>query len=170
MKSVIANENISAKSVRLISADNSINEVMATDKAFSYARDLDLDLVQITDGDVPVVKALELNKYLYEQKQAEKTQRKKQRTSAVQTKEIQFNFGTQENDLNVKAKNARSFLDENKMVRVVMKLGGRISNNNTIMEQNKSQLQKFVELLGEVDFVQKIDVQGKYCTCIVKQK
>lgn len=170
MKSVIANEKISARSVRLIDADNSVNEVMATDKALSYAQSLNLDLVQITEGDVPVVKVLDRNKFLYEQKQAEKTQRKKQRSSTVQTKEIQFNFGTQTNDLNVKAKNAKSFLSENKLVRVVMKLGGRISSNNTIMEQNKSQLQKFVDLLGEVEFVQKIDVQGKYCTCIVKQK
>ena len=70
MKSIIANNEITATSVRLVTEGSS--EVLAIDKALAKARNEGLDLIQVTEHDVPVVKIADLNKFKYEQKQAEK--------------------------------------------------------------------------------------------------
>ena len=166
MKSIIANQNITASTVRVVSEGTST--VMAIKDALVLASNAGLDLVQVSEADVPVVKVLDLNKFNYEQKQAEKMAQKKQRQNTVQTKEIQFTYGTQQNDLQVKAKSAGKFLDEGKQVRVVMKIAGRNTENKDIMNQNMKTFNSFISLLGNVDFVQKIDVQGKNLTCTLK--
>lgn len=168
MKSIIANNEITAKSVRLVHEGSSV--VMAIDKALSQARNAGLDLIQVAEGDVPVVKIVDLNKFKYEQKQADKAAQKKQRANVVQTKEIQFSFGTQENDLSVKAKNAIKFVSEGKQVRIVMKAVGRPPLSADLLAKNKDAVQSFTNRLGDVEFVQKVDVQGKNVTCIVKAK
>lgn len=168
MKSIIANNEITAKSVRLVTEGSS--DVVAIDKALIQARNAGLDLIQVTDHDVPVVKIVDLNKFKYELKQAEKEAHKKQRANVVHTKEIQFTFSTQENDLAVKAKSARKFIDEGKLVRVVMKAVGRGPMNPELFTKNLNAVLSFVERLGEVDFIQKVEVQGKNVTCTVKAK
>ena len=70
MKSIIANNEITAKTVRLVTEGTS--EVMAISKALTLAENQGLDLVVIGTGDEPVVKITDLNKYKYELKQAEK--------------------------------------------------------------------------------------------------
>lgn len=169
MKPTIANQNITAKTVRVVTDGSSA--VMAIKDALAMASKEGLDLVQVSDADVPVVKIVDLNKFAYEQKQAEKQAQKKQRQNTVQTKEIQFTYGTQENDLNVKAKNAGKFLDEGKQVRIVMKLIGRGHDNKELLNQNLQAFNSFVARLGEnVEFAQKVEVQGKNVTCTVKVK
>lgn len=165
MKEIIANDKIIAKSVRLV-VDGS-SEVVAIAKARQEAEELGLDLVVVSNGDVPVVKLVELNKYKYELKQSEKASMKKQRQNVISTKEIQFTFGTQDNDLMVKAKAAMKFLSEGKNVYIVMKTVGR-GNTPQLVKQNMDAMNAFVNRLGEIDFIQKIDYQGKKVTCTVK--
>ena len=168
MKSIIANKEITAKSVRLVTEGSS--DVMAIEKALSKAQYEGLDLIQVTEHDIPVVKIVDLNKFKYELKQSEKSAQKKQRANTVQTKEVQFSFGTQENDLSVKAKGARKFIDEGKQVRIVMKATGRPPLNAELFTKNLNAVQSFVGRLGDIDFVQKVEVQGKNVTCTVKAK
>lgn len=167
MKPIIANNDITAKTVRLVSEGAS--EVVAIAKALELAESLGLDLVVIGAGDIPAVKITDLNKYSYELKQAEKASLKKQRQNTVSTKEIQFNFGTQEHDLSIKAKSAGKFLDEGKQVHIVMKTSGR-GTNPTIIQNNINAMEAFVNRLGEVAYVQKVEFQGKKVTCTVKVK
>lgn len=167
MKSIIANNQIIAKTVRLVTDEGS--NVMAIEKALAAANQAGLDLIQVTEHDVPVVKIFDLNKFKYEQKQAEKAANKKQRQNVVLTKEIQFSFGTQENDLSVKAKSATKFLSEGKQVRVVMKQVGRGSNPE-LQKQNIAVMDSFIDRLGDVEFVQKVKAEGKNITCTVKNK
>lgn len=167
MKSVIANENITAKSVRVVEEGSS--NVMAIADALRLAYSKDLDLIQVSEQEVPVVKMANLNKYLYDQKQSEKEAKKKQRQSTTQVKEVQFTFGTQEHDLNTKAKSALKFISEGKQVRIVMKIDGRISNQG-VLQQNTDAMSNFVKRLGEIDLVQTIAIQGKFITCTVKAK
>ena len=87
MKSIIANNDITAKTVRLVSETT---DVVSITVARNMADDRGLDLVVVKEGDIPVVKLVDLNKYIYEQKQADKAALKKQRLNTVGTKEIQF--------------------------------------------------------------------------------
>ena len=167
MKSIIANNEITAKTVRLVSEGNS--EVMAITKALALAENEGLDLVVIGAGDEPAVKITDLNKFKYELKQAEKASLKKQRQNSVSTKEIQFNFGTHEHDLAIKSKSAVKFLEEGKQVHIVMKTTGR-GTNAAIIQTNIDAMESFVARLGNVVFVQKVEFQGKKVTCTVKVK
>lgn len=168
MKSIIANNDITAKSVRLVTGETS--EVVAISIARSAAWNAGLDLVVVSEGNVPVVKVVDLNKYQYDLKQAEKASQKKQRQNVVSVKEIQFSFGTQENDLTVKAKSASKFLDEGKQVRVVMKAVGRGPSTPDMIRKNLEVMNKFVARFGDVDYVQKVEHQGRNVTCILKAK
>ncbi|AGC35138.1 translation initiation factor [Escherichia phage PBECO4] len=167
MKSIIANNEITAKTVRLVTEGAS--EVMAISKALTLAENQGLDLVVIGAGDEPAVKITDLNKYKYELKQAEKASLKKRRQNAVSIKEIQFNFGTQEHDLQIKAKSAEKFLDEGKHVHIVMKTSGR-GTNASVIQANINAMESFVNRLGNVSYVQKVEFQGKKVTCTVKVK
>lgn len=167
MKSVIANEKITAKTVRVV--DEGYSNVMAIAAALEMAYSKNMDLIQVSEQDVPVVKIMDLNKYLYEQKQAEKTAKKKQRQNAIQIKEIQFTFNTQENDLVTKLKSSQRFLSEGKYVRIEMKINGRTSNPE-IIKQNVNYMNEFVSRVGEVDFVQKVEINGNKITCTLKAK
>lgn len=167
MKPIIANNEITAKTVRLV--QDGSNEIMAISKARQAAELVGLDLVIVNAGDVPVVKIVDLNKYKYELKQSEKASQKKQRASTTSVKEIQFTCGTQEHDLVVKAKSASKFLSEGKHVLIVMKTAGR-GISPTMIKQNIDVMTTFVKRLGDVDFVQKVEFQGKKVTCTVKVK
>lgn len=166
MKQIIANENITASQVRLV--HDGVNEVMDLEDALNFAYSRDLDLVQISETDVPVVKVLDANKYSYELKQTQKANDKKQRTTATQVKEVQFSTDTQENDLNVKLKKAQEFISSGKQVRLVMKVIGRISSNKDVLQKSISKMNNFVERLDNVDFVQSTAVQGNNIVCTVK--
>ncbi|WNA16045.1 translation initiation factor [Xanthomonas phage XaC1] len=167
MNQIIANESITATQVRLV--HEGVSTVMATASALEFAQSKDLDLVQITDREeVPVVKVLDYNKYVYEMKQTQKANDKKQRTTAVQVKEIQLSSVTQENDLNVKVKKAQEFITGGKQVRLVMKVIGRVSSNKELIQQGISKMNVFVGFLNNVDFVQTISVQGNNIVCTIK--
>lgn len=168
MKSIIANNEITAKSVRLVTEGSS--DVVAISIARQKANEAGLDLVQVNTDSVPVVKIVDLNKYKYDLKQSEKAAQKKQRQNVITVKEIQFTFGTQENDLSVKAKNAAKFLEEGKHVRIVMKAVGRGNTNPDLVQKNIAAMNNFVARLGDVDFVQKVENQGRNVTCTVKVK
>ena len=167
MKTIIANEKITAKKVRLV--HNDLQEVMAITEALKMAEQEELDLVQVSDQDVPVVKIMDLNKYKFEKKQADKNNKKKQRSTSVQVKEIQFSYNTQENDLNTKFKSASKFISEGKQVRVVMKMIGR-NKTQEIINRNVEQMDAFLERFSDIDMVQKVTVQGNNVTCIFKSK
>lgn len=168
MKEIIANKEIKAKTVRLVTDVGS--NIVAISEAQHRADAVGLDLVQVNAGDVPVVKIIDLNKFKFEQKQADKEAQRKQRQNSTQVKEVQFSFKTQENDLKVKEKSASKFLSEGKLVRVVMAVEGRIVGNPVLLDKNTSFLKQFVDRLGDVEFVQKVEVQGKKATCTIKIK
>lgn len=166
MKEIIANEKITASKVRLV--HGAVNEVMDLEKALGYADSSDLDLVQISDTDVPVVKVLDLNKYCYELKQAQKINDKKQRTTATQIKEVQFSTDTQENDLSTKLKKTQEFISSGKQVKLVMKIIGRTNSNKDVLQKGISKMNQFVSRLQNADLLQDASLQGNNIVCIVK--
>ena len=142
---LIYNERIKAKRVRLVDDEKLIGE-MSLNEALIKARQSGLDLVIISDGDIPVCRILEVGHFKYEKKKAEREQARKQREMAVETKEIQLRPVTDENDLNIKAKKAKEFLEEGDKARVVVKFRGRERQHK---ELGQTILEKFLSLIGE---------------------
>ena len=104
------NEKITAHEIRLV-GDNVEVGIYNLNKALSLAREMELDLVEISPkASPPVCKILEYKKFLYEQKKREKALKSK--ATKVIIKEIRFGPQTDEHDYEFKKKHAIKFLSE----------------------------------------------------------
>lgn len=145
---LVKNEKIQSKFVKLIDNEKMVGNI-ALHEALSRARARGLDLVLITEGsngENPVCKILDADSYRYEKSKQEKIQAKRQRELTVETKEIQLRPVTDQNDINVKARNAKKFLDNGDKVRVILKFKGR---EKTHKEQGYAVMHRFLATLGE---------------------
>ena len=71
----------------------------------------------------PVCKIMDLGKYIYEQSKKEKEAKKKQKVTTL--KEIRCSLTIEENDIAIKAKNARKFLEDGDKVKITVRFKGR---------------------------------------------
>ena len=118
------NEQIDVPSVRLVDAEGEMRGVVPIREAQSIAESVGLDLVEVSpNADPPVVKVLDFGKFKYEQQKKKNEQRKRQKT--VDVKEIKLRPNIDDNDYNVKMRNARRFIDEGDKVKVTMRFRGR---------------------------------------------
>ncbi len=93
-------------------------------EAKSLARELELDLVEISPKAVPpVCKIIDYKKFLYEQKKREKAQKAK--ASKVVVKEIRFGPNTDEHDFEFKKKHAIKFLQDGAKLKAFVFFKGR---------------------------------------------
>lgn len=146
--SIICNERIRAREVRVD------GEVMDKQQALYEAQDKNMDLILVNDkATPPVCRIMELNKYLYEQKQREKAAKKKQREAAVETKEIRFGLNIDVGDIEVKCNNIRKMLNKNCKVTLTVTLKGRERSRTDLAEEL---LRKFaVKLEVELEDISK---------------
>jgi len=120
------NNQIRSPQVRLIDETATQLGTMSSWEALRVAQERGLDLVEISpNGNPPVCKLMDYSKFIFEEKKKEKDQKRAQRLSQVDTKEIQISPVIQEGDLKVKIKNIQRILDEGDKVRVVIKFSGR---------------------------------------------
>lgn len=139
------NEKIRVPQVRLV-GDNVTVGIYPTDHALRIARDLELDLVEISpNADPPVCKAIDYKKFLYEKKRKEKEMKANAKQSEV--KEIRFTPGTDDHDFDFKAKHAESFLKDGNKVKAYVQFKGRAI---MFKERGELVLLKFAERLAEV--------------------
>jgi translation initiation factor IF-3 len=118
------NEYIRAKEVRVIGADGENLGVIKTSEALSKAKELELDLIEVSPHAVPpIAKIMDYGKYLYEQSKKLKAQKAK--THNVEVKSVQVKVATSENDLGIKAKRASSWLAEGHRIKLELFLPGR---------------------------------------------
>ncbi len=125
--------------------DNVENKIYDTDTALRMAREMELDLVEISENsNPPVCKIIDYQKFLYERKKKEKEQKAKAAKSVV--KEIRFGPNTDEHDFNFKLKHAIKFLEEGAKVKAYVHFKGR-----TIAYKEKGEiiLLKFAQALEQ---------------------
>ena len=90
--------------------DNVESAVMSVPDALILAKELELDLVEISPkADPPVCRIIEYKKFLYDQKKKQKEMKAKQQKVVV--KEIRFGPNTDDHDFNFKLKHAKKFLE-----------------------------------------------------------
>ena len=118
------NEYIRAKELRVLGPDGENYGVIKTSEALSKAKELELDLIEVSPHAVPpVAKIMDYGKYLYEQSKKLKAQKAKAHN--VEVKSVQVKVATSENDLNIKAKRASSWLAEGHRIKLELFLPGR---------------------------------------------
>ena len=96
----------------------------STNEALRIARNLELDLVEISPkASPPVCKILEYKKFLYEQKKRDKALKSK--ATKIVVKEIRFGPQTDEHDYQFKKKHAEKFLNEGAKLKAFVFFKGR---------------------------------------------
>ena len=131
------------------------------------ARDLGLDLVEISPKAVPpVCKIIDYQKFLYEQKKRDKAMKSK--ATKVTVKEIRFGPQTDEHDYEFKKKHAIKFLQDGAKLKAFVFFKGR---SIIFKEQGQILLLRLaqdLEDLGKVEQLPKLE--GKRMTMFISPK
>ncbi len=120
----LINDEITAKEVRLIGADGSQMGIVSINEARLAADEAGLDLFLVSEDAVPpVCKILDYGKYKYELQKKKSESRKKQKI--ISLKEVQIRPFIGENDLLIKCKAIKKFIEGGDKVKLVLRFMGR---------------------------------------------
>jgi translation initiation factor IF-3 len=147
--------------------DNVDSAVMSTPAALALAKELELDLVEISPkADPPVCRIIEYKKFLYDQKKKQKEMKAKQQKVVV--KEIRFGPNTDDHDFNFKLKHAKKFLEEGSKLKAYVFFRGRTI---VFKERGEILLLKFAQELEEYGTVEQLPrLEGKRMTVLFNPK
>jgi translation initiation factor IF-3 len=151
------NHLIKAAEVRLV-GENVTPGVMSLFEANKLAKELELDLVEISPGaNPPVCRIIDYNKFLYEEKKKKKEMKAKSKTSEV--KEIRFTPNTDDHDFDFKVKHAEKFLEDGNKVKAHVQFKGRAI---MFKERGELLLLKFADSLKDVSALEGLPkLEGK---------
>ena len=158
-KSLILNERIRAREVRLIDEDGQQVGVVSKNEALHKASDAGLDLVLISpNAKPPVARIMDYGKYRFEQQKKLKESRKKSKTVSV--KEIRLSPTIEGNDFETKLKHVRKFVSkEGAKVRVSIRFRGRAITHKELGQQV---LEKMAEATSDIaNVISKPKMEGR---------
>ena len=141
------------------------SKVVAMSEARKIAEDMGLDLVEIQGkSDVPIVRACNYEKMLYELKKAAK----KNKQHVKPLKEIQLSVNIAKHDLETKANNAKKFIEDGSRVRVTLAMKGRELSRR---EDNKKSILEFIVMMDDVAIPESAPKdEGNKTVVILKKK
>ena len=133
--------------MRVIGASGEQLGIMSSKEAQILANQQGVDLVEIAaNANPPVVKIIDWGKFQYQKMKEEAKNRKKAREKQSELKQMKIGLKISENDLNIKVRKMRGFLDDGDRVKVMIVFKGREMAHKEI---GKELLDKVVALLGE---------------------
>ena len=158
------NERIRVPEVRLVGEDGKQIGVIKTDEALEYARQRDLDLVEVApDARPPVCRVLDYSKYKYEQAQKQKAARKHQQQITI--REIKFRPKIAQNDYDTKKGHVRRFLTSKDKVKITIMFRGR---EVTHPERGTALLDRLAGDLADVGVIEQSPLQdGRNMTMLL---
>lgn len=120
---------------------------MSSRDAQLLAKEKGVDLVEIAaNANPPVVKIIDWGKYQYQKMKEEAKNRKKAREKQSELKQMKIGLKISDNDLNIKVRKMRGFLDDGDRVKVMIVFRGREMAHREI---GKELLDRVVTLLGD---------------------
>ena len=137
------------------------------DEALKIARNLELDLVEISpNAEPPVCKVIDYKKFIYDQKKKLRTIKSKAQKIVI--KELRFGPNTGEHDFEFKLKHAMSFLADGAKVKAFVFFRGR---SIIFKEQGQILLLKLAQALENVGVVEEMPkLDGKKMIMIIAPK
>jgi translation initiation factor IF-3 len=163
----LLNESIWDKKLLVIDENGKNLGELTKDAALKVAQEHDLDLFVIAqhDGNRPAVaKILDYNKYRFEKLKKEKENLKNQ--TVVDIRQIQLSPTIQENDLQVRYKQATKFLQDGDKVQLKIFVRGRYQE--TIINQAFEVMNKFMEKFADISTVESKPLkEGKNILAII---
>ena len=144
------NREIRAPEVRVIDDDGTMLGIFPPFEALKMAEAKGLDLIEVAPtAKPPTCKITDYGKYKYELKKKEHEARKNQ--TVIVIKEIQLRPRTDQHDLDVKMRSARSFLIDGDKVKVNLRFYGREMAHQ---ELGMGLLQKVIAALSDLALVE----------------
>ncbi|MBR3177569.1 translation initiation factor IF-3 [Candidatus Saccharibacteria bacterium] len=141
------NGEIRHPEVRVIGGSGEQLGIMSSREAQKIASEQGVDLVEIApNANPPVVKIIDWGKYQYQQAKEEAKNRKKAREKQSELKTIKIGLKIGDNDLNIKVRKMRNFLDDGDRVKIIIMFRGREMAHREI---GRELLDKVISLLGD---------------------
>lgn len=138
--------------------DEGIIGEMSTEEALKRAEEQKLDLVEVSPlSSPPVCKIMDYGTHLYDLRKKEKKQKKAQKH--VETKTTRLSIRTESHDLEVKAKQARKFLEKGHPIKVVIIFKGREMAHGDLA---KSKMDEFFNHIQDVAKIEKSPARSGY--------
>lgn len=145
------NERIRAREIRVIDADGNQLGIMAPYDAVRKAREVNLDLVEISPNAMPpVCRIMDYGKFLYEQEKKERAAKKHQKQIVL--KEVKFSVNVDEHDYVTKRNHVLRFLSEGDKVKASLRFRGREMAHQNLGRDVLERLVKDVGDKGIVEF------------------
>jgi len=126
-------------------------QVLSLSKAITISGERSVDLVAINlKQDVPIVKAIDYQKFMYDQKKKSSGSNKNSNNTKKAVKEYSFRAGIQDNDLQRKAENMISYLEKGHNCQVVITVRRRyMTEDGMAVSGTLERIQNFVQEYGE---------------------
>tara|TARA_B100002052_G_scaffold88663_2_gene81583 strand:+ start:13896 stop:14357 length:462 start_codon:yes stop_codon:yes gene_type:complete len=142
-------------------------KICSIDQALKIARELGLDLVEISPNvDPPVCKVIDYKKFIYDQKKKLKTIQSK--AQKVVVKELRFGPNTGEHDFEFKLNHAKKFLLDGAKVKAFVFFRGRTI---VFKEQGQILLLRLAQALEDVGVVEEMPkLDGKKMIIVIAPK
>lgn len=145
------NEKINAEQVLLVGANGEKKGIVALSQALDAAKELSLDLVQVSPSDSnPVVcKLLDYGKHLFDKKKNSSAAKVKIKRNT--TKEIKFRPSTDVGDYNIKLKKIKSFILDGDKTKISVRFRGREILNSDMGLNLLNRIKDEVKDIAQVD-------------------
>jgi translation initiation factor IF-3 len=158
------NDRIRVPEVRLINETGEQVGIVKTPEAVEYARERDLDLVEVApNSKPPVARVLDYSKYKYEQEQKAKAARKHQQQ--VNVREIKLRPKIAQHDYETKRGHVQRFLRNQDKVKVTIMFRGREQSHP---ERGRALLDRLLQDVSEIATMEQEPLQeGRNMTMLL---
>ena len=163
------NEQIRAKEVMVIGPNGEQLGVKPIKDALTLSSYAGFDLVLINpNGNPPVCKIMDYNKFKYENKKRQKENLKKQRENNLEIKEYRLSVTIDVHDFNTRLNNSSKYLEKGHNIKVSIRFKGREMAHQ---ELGKNVLLRFADALNEISVIeQKPTLDGRVMTMVLAPK
>ncbi len=160
------NDAIKASKVRLVAEDGEQVGIIPMEKARALAKEAELDLVQVAEGETPVCRIMNYGKHIFQQSKQKQGAKKKQKR--VQVKEIKLRPGTEEGDYQVKLRNLIRFLENGDRAKITVRFRGREIAHHELGVQMLKRLEEDLAEYGDVE--QQSKFEGRQIIMVLAPK
>ncbi len=168
-RDLFINEQIRAKEVMVIGPNGEQLGIKNIKDALTLSTYAGFDLVLINqNGNPPVCKIMDYNKFKYENKKKQKENLKKQRETNLEMKEYRLSVAIDVHDFNTRVNQAVKYLEKGHRVKASIRFKGREMAHT---ELGRDVLLRFAQALNNVsDIEQKPLLDGRNMTMILMPK
>lgn len=165
-RDLFINEQIRAREVMVIGPNGEQLGVKSIKDALTLSSYAGFDLVLISpNGNPPVAKIMDYNKFKYENKKCQKENMKKQRETNLEMKEYRLSVTIDIHDFDTRVVNSKKYLEKGHRIKVSIRFKGREMAHP---ELGRDVLLRFADALSEVSSIeQKPLLDGKVMAMIL---